>query len=109
MFQCQRLNTKLLTLSRWATALRDFPSLVLEDKGVFKALSCCHDLAVQLCPILCDPTDCSPPGSSVLGIFPGKNTGVFLGCHFLLLGIFLTPGVKPSSPVSPALQADYLS
>ena len=23
----------------------------------------------QLCPILCDPMDCSPPGSSVLGIF----------------------------------------
>ena len=26
--------------------------------------------------------DCSLPGSSVHGIFPGKNTGV--GCHFLL-------------------------
>ena len=31
---------------------------------------------------LFDPLDCSPPGSSVHGIFPGKNTGV--GCHFLL-------------------------
>ena len=38
--------------------------------------------------ILCDPTDCSPPSSSVHGIFPGKNPGV--GCHFLLHGIFLT-------------------
>ena len=28
--------------------------------------------------------DCSPPGSSVHGIFLGKNTGV--GCHFLLQG-----------------------
>ena len=26
--------------------------------------------------------------------FPGKNTGV--GCHFLLLGIFLTQGSNPS-------------
>ena len=34
--------------------------------------------------------DCSPPGSSVPGIFQGKNTGV--GCHFLLQGIFLTQG-----------------
>ena len=42
----------------------------------------------QLCPALCDPMDCSPPGSSVHGICPGKNTGV--GCHFLLKGIFLT-------------------
>ena len=37
---------------------------------------------------LCDPVDHSPPGSSVHGIFLGKNTGV--GCHFLLQGIFLT-------------------
>ena len=29
-----------------------------------------------------DPMDCSPPGSSVHGIFPGKSTGV--GCHCLL-------------------------
>ena len=28
-----------------------------------------------------------------------------MGCHFLLRGIFLTQGVKPTSPVSPALQA----
>ena len=28
--------------------------------------------------------DCSPPGSSVHGISPGKNTGV--GCHALLQG-----------------------
>ena len=38
--------------------------------------------------------------------FLNKNTGV--GCHFLLQGIFLTQGIKPTSPVSPALQADSL-
>ena len=37
---------------------------------------------------LCDPVDCSPPGSSVHGIFPGKHIGV--RCHSLLQGIFLT-------------------
>ena len=42
---------------------------------------------------LCSSMDCSPPGSSVHGIFPGKNTRV--GCHFLLQGIFLTQGSKP--------------
>ena len=36
--------------------------------------------------------DCSPPGSSVHGIFPVKNIGV--GCHFLLQGIFPTQGSK---------------
>ena len=39
---------------------------------------------------LCNPVDCSPPGSSVHGDSPGKNTGV--GCHALLWGIFLTQG-----------------
>ena len=28
----------------------------------------CVCVCVQSCPTLCDPTDCSPPGSSVLGI-----------------------------------------
>ena len=37
--------------------------------------------------------DCSQPGSSVHGIFPGKNIGV--GCHFLFQGILLTQGSKP--------------
>ena len=39
-------------------------------------------LVTQASPALCDPVDCSPPGSSVHGDSPGKNTGV--GCHFLL-------------------------
>ena len=47
-------------------------------------------LAAQSCPTLCDPMDCSPPGSSVHGDSPGKNTGV--GCHSLLQEIFPTLG-----------------
>ena len=43
-------------------------------------------LAAQLCPTLCDPVDCSLPGTSVRGDTPGRNTGV--GCHALLQGIF---------------------
>ena len=49
-------------------------------------------------PTLCDPMDCSLPDFSVHGIFPGKNTGV--GCHFLLQGIFVTPGSNPQLCVS---------
>ena len=41
-------------------------------------------MCVQLCPPLCNSMDCSLPGSSVFGIFPGKNAGV--GCHSLLQG-----------------------
>ena len=33
-------------------------------------------LVAQSCPTLCNPMDCSPPGSIVHGDSPGKNTGV---------------------------------
>ena len=45
---------------------------------------------LQSCPTLCNPVDCSPPGSSVHGDPPGKNTGVV--CHALLQGILPTQG-----------------
>ena len=37
---------------------------------------------VESCPTPRDPMDCSLPGSSIHGIFPGKSTGV--GCYCLL-------------------------
>jgi len=40
--------------------------------------------------------DCSPPGSSVHGDSPGKNTGV--GGHALLQGIIPTQGLNPGLP-----------
>ena len=60
---------------------------------------------VQSCLTVCDPMDCSQPGSSVHRDSPGKDTGV--GCHFLLQGIFQAK-VKTMSLESPALQADSL-
>ena len=45
---------------------------------------------------LCSPKDCRPPGSSVHGDSPGKNTRV--GCHALLQGIFPTQGSNPGLP-----------
>ena len=44
-------------------------------------------LVTQSCLTLCNPMDCSLPGSSPWNS-PGKNTGV--GCHSLLQGIFPT-------------------
>ena len=55
----------------------------------------------QLCPILCNTMDCSPPGSSDS---PGKNTGV--GSRFLLQRIFLTLRL---CPVSPALAGGFFT
>ena len=64
-----------------------------EGRGPYMMFSCC---SVPKCLTLCDPMDCSPPGSS--GDFPDKSTGV--GCHFLLQGILL---IQELNPLSPAL------
>ena len=53
-------------------------------------------LVVQSCLSLCDPMDCSSPGSAVHGDSPGKNTGV--GSHSPSPGDLPNPGIKPRSP-----------
>ena len=50
-------------------------------------------LVAQSCLTLCNPMDCSLPGSSVHADSPDKNSGV--GCHVLLQGIFPTQGFYP--------------
>ena len=60
-------------------------------------------LVAQKCPTLCDPMECSPPGSSVHGDSPGKNTGV--GCHALPPGDLPSPETEPKSLT---LQVDSL-
>ena len=39
-------------------------------------------LVTQSCPTLCDPMDCSPPGSSVQGVLQARILDV--GCHAIL-------------------------
>ena len=58
-----------------------------QQRGVEEVyLSCC-------CLTLCDPMDCSPPGSSVHGISQARVLGT--GCHSLLQGIFPIQGLNP--------------
>ena len=52
-------------------------------------------LVTQSCLTLCDPMDCSPPGTSVHGDSSGRNTGV--GCHALLQRAF-NQGLNPGLP-----------
>ena len=56
---------------------------------------------------LCDPMECSPPGSSIHGDSPGKNTGV--GCQALLQEIFPTHGSKPHLLCLPALASGFFT
>ena len=58
-------------------------------------------LVAQLCLTLYNPTDCTPPGFSVHGDPPGKNTGV--NSHALLQGIFPIQGLNPCLLHLPAL------
>ena len=58
-------------------------------------------LVIQLCPTLCDPTDCSPPGSSVRGI---------LQARILKWVAIPSPGDLPDAGIEPrplALQILY--
>ena len=62
----------------------------------------CMCLVAQSCPTLCDPIDCSPPGSSVHGILQAR-----------ILEWVAMPSSKVSSNPgmelrSPSLQADSL-
>ena len=61
---------------------------------------------LQSCLTLFDPTDCSPPGSSVHRDSPGKNTG--MGCHALLQGIFPTQELNLCL-LSPALAGRFFT
>ena len=50
---------------------------------------------------LCYPVDCSLPGCSVHGIFPGKNIGV--GCHFLVQEVRKTFAWFKTQALNPGL------
>ena len=50
----------------------------------------------QSFPTLCDPMDCSLPGSSLHGILQARV--LERAAIFLLQGIFLTQGSNPGSP-----------
>ena len=53
---------------------------------------CACAKSLQSCPTLCDPVDCSPPGSSIHGILRARilewvailsSRGIFLGVNFI--------------------------
>ena len=54
---------------------------------------CVRAEPLQSCPALCNPMDCSSPGSSVLGNPSGKSARVV--CHALFQGILAIQGLNP--------------
>ena len=66
-----------------------------------------HAQSFQLCPSLCNPMDCSSPGSSVHGILQAR---ILEWVAMLSPPRDLPdPGIESVSPVAIALQADSLS
>ena len=62
-------------------------------------------LVTQLCLTFCDPTDCSPPGSSVHGILQARILELVEGLPFLSPGDLLNLMIEPGSLT---LQTDSL-
>ena len=66
-----------------------------------------HCACTRACSVVFDsfdPLDCSPPGSSVHGIFQAK---IWSGMPFPPPGDPPDPRIKPTSPASPELQSEF--
>ena len=61
----------------------------------------CECVQTQLCLTLCNPTDCSPPGSSVYGILQAKIL------EWVAISFSRRSSQPGTEPISPALQADF--
>ena len=74
-------------------ALDKHSVIYIRRNGLLLKKDCVHALP---CLTLCDPMDCSLPGSSVHEDFPDKNTG--RGLSFSSPGGLLDPGIEAASP-----------
>ena len=84
----------------WKLGLREDKSLGHSHKVsiVYGKSNCWCCLVAQLCPTLCNPMDCSPPGLSVQEFWTGWA--------FATQGGLPDPGIEPTSP---ALQMDFFT
>ena len=63
-------------------------------------------MRAQKCLTLCDSMDCSPPGSSLHGIFQAEYRS---GMPFLISWDLPDPGIEPPHLTSPALAGSFLT
>ena len=71
------------------------PNVPREASQAVYAVCCCC-LVAQSCLTVCDPMDCSPPGSSVCGI---SRQEYWSGLPFPSSGDLPNPGIETASPV----------
>ena len=60
--------------------------------------------SLQSCPTLCDPMDCSPPGSSVHGLL---QTKYWSGLPCPPPGDLPNPGIEPMSLTAPPFSTTW--
>ena len=99
------------TGSRYTTEMAMRPWVVfLISKFQYLCLingcACVHAKSLQLCPTLCDPVDCSLPGSSVYG-FSRQEYWSGLPCP--PPGDLPNPGIKPAALTFPELAGKFFT
>ena len=88
-------------------ALPPVPTMSWWRNSVLQERHCLQFRSVaQSCPTLCDPMDCSLPGSSVHGILQARILEWVPYCPPRDL---LNPGIKPTTLVSPALAGGFFN
>ena len=87
---------------RWEIQLRSS----LQNAVCFPSPACIGAQSLQLCLILCDPTDWSLPGSSVHGILQARILEWIAMCSFRG---FSRPNVELISLTSPALAGGFFT
>ena len=88
--QCNQVSKRVFSKAEPLLSLLKSSCYCLSAIGLNSTHVCCVQ-SLQPCPTLCDPMDCSPPGSSVHGILQARTR---VGCCALLQGIFPTQGLN---------------
>ena len=100
-------------ITSWSQATRVYPTpsgLLPEKKekkfillNLFVIAACVY---AQSCPNLCNPMDCSPPGSSIHGIYQASILEWVAICSSQGSS---QPGIEPMSLASPALAGRFFA
>ena len=93
-YECQVAESEL-RLRSW----RQFPPADIPIPLVF----CCYCLVSKLCPSLCDPKDCSLPGSSIHGISQARIL------ERLAISFSREPPIPGIKLASPALKGGFFT
>ena len=97
------LSRVWLLATPWTAAYQAPPSMGFSRQGYWSGVPLA---SLQLCPTLCNPMDCSLPGSSVHGILQQEY---WSGLPFPPPGDLPNPEIKPLSLRSLALAAKFFT